>query len=149
MLRAALRNLVAHKLRLLLSGMAIVGGGFRCRHVRVHDTPARLPGLPHPPAAQPDVTIEPAATDFSPEFQGQGKTLTVPTSLVEQAQALPGTQVAVPQILVRRTSSSWTRTASRWDRTKGASAPGARSGVPGEPSWSYRLRDRRRVGSDR
>ena len=100
MLRAALRNLVAHKLRLLLSGMAIVlAVAFVAgTYVFTDSLRASLDSLIR--QNQPDVTIEPAATDFSPEFQGQGKTLTVPTSLVEQAQALPGTQVAVPQILV-------------------------------------------------
>ncbi len=100
MLRAALRNLVAHKLRLLLSGMAIVlAVAFVAgTYVFTDSLRASLDSLIR--QNQPDVTIEPAATDFSPEFQGQGKTLTVPTSLVEQAQALPGTQVAVPEILV-------------------------------------------------
>lgn len=100
MLRAALRNLLAHKVRLLLSGLAIVlAVAFVAgTYVFTDSLRASLDSLIR--QDQPDVTVEPASPDFSPEVQGQGKTLTVPTSLVPQLQRLAGAQVVAPQVLV-------------------------------------------------
>ncbi len=100
MLRAAARNLLAHKVRLLLSGLAIVlAVAFVAgTYIFTDSLRASLDTLIR--QDQPDVTVQPAATDFSPEFQGQGRTLTVPTSLVPQLQALPGAAVVEPEVQV-------------------------------------------------
>lgn len=90
MLRASLRNLVAHKLRLGLTAISIIlAVAFVAgTYIFTDSLRASLDSLIR--LDQPDVAVQPASADFSPEFQGQGKTLTVPTGLVGQIQDLPG-----------------------------------------------------------
>lgn len=100
MLRAALRSLGAHKVRLLLSGLAIVlAVAFVAgTYVFTDSLRASLDTLIR--QDQPDLTVQPAASDFSPEFGGQGTPLTVPTSLLTSLQDVPGVAVVVPRVQV-------------------------------------------------
>ncbi len=100
MLRASLRNLVAHKLRLFLTALSIVlAVAFVAgTYVFTDSLRASLDTLIQ--QNQPDVTIRPASADFSPEFQGAGEVLTVPTSLLDVAADVPGVVMAAPSVLV-------------------------------------------------
>ncbi len=100
MLRAALRNLFAHKLRLGLTGLSIVlAVAFVAgTYIFTDSLRASLDTLVQ--QNQPDVTVQPASADFSPEFQGTGKTLTVPTDLADQIAEVPGVTAVVPQIQI-------------------------------------------------
>jgi putative ABC transport system permease protein len=98
MLRAALRNLLAHKLRLGLTALSIVlAVAFVAgTYVFTDSLRASLDTLIQ--QNQPDVTVQPASADFSPEFQGAGRTLSVPTSLDTAIGEVPGVVAVVPQI---------------------------------------------------
>lgn len=100
MLKASLRNLLAHRLRLLLTGLAIVlAVAFVAgTYIFTDSLRASLDTLVRQDT--PDVLVQPASADFSPEFQGQGETLTVPTSLLPEFENLPAAEVVVPQIQV-------------------------------------------------
>ena len=100
MLRASLRNLVAHKLRLFLTALSIVlAVAFVAgTYVFTDSLRASLDTLIQ--QNQPDVTVRPAAADFSPEFQGAGEVLTVPTELTGAIEDVPGVVMASPQVLV-------------------------------------------------
>lgn len=100
MLRAALRNLLAHKLRLTLTGLAIVLAVAFVAGTYIFTDSLRASLDTLISQDTPDVTVSPASADFSPQFQGQGETLTVPTSLVPQIQALPGVQTVEPEVRV-------------------------------------------------
>lgn len=105
MLRASLRNLVAHKLRLFLTALSIVlAVAFVAgTYVFTDSLRASLDTLIQ--QNQPDVTIRPASADFSPEFQGAGELLTVPTALATDIETIAGVvavsrQVQVPAVVV-------------------------------------------------
>ncbi len=100
MLKAALRNLFAHKLRLLLTGLSIIlAVAFVAgTYIFTDSLRASLDTLIR--QDQPDVTVQPASAEFSPEFQGAGKLPTVPTDLVAQISELTGVADAVPTIQV-------------------------------------------------
>ena len=100
MLRASLRNLVAHQLRLFLTALSIVlAVAFVAgTYVFTDSLRASLDTLIQ--QNQPDVTIRPASADFSPEFQGAGEVQTVPTSLLDVAANVPGVVMAAPSVLV-------------------------------------------------
>jgi len=100
MLRASLRNLVAHKLRLgltalsILLAVAFIAGTY----VFTDSLRASLDTLIQ--QNQPDVTVRPGSADFSREFEGSGRNITVPTALVDQIAAIPGVESVVPQVQV-------------------------------------------------
>lgn len=100
MLRASLRNLGAHKVRLLLTGLAIVlAVAFVAgTYIFTDSLRASLDSLVRQDT--PDVIVAPGSADFSSDFRGEGQTATVPTDLVPQFQDLPGAQVVVPEIQV-------------------------------------------------
>lgn len=100
MLRASLRNLGAHKVRLLLTGLAIVlAVAFVAgTYIFTDSLRASLDSLVRQDT--PDVIVAPASADFSSDFRGEGQTATVPTDLVPQFQELPGAQVVLPEIQV-------------------------------------------------
>jgi putative ABC transport system permease protein len=96
MLRASLRNLVAHKLRLFLTALSIVlAVAFVAgTYVFTDSLRASLDTLIQ--QNQPDVTVRPAAADFSPEFQGAGEVLTVPTELTWRYRGRPRRRDGLP-----------------------------------------------------
>ncbi|MCU0278663.1 MAG: FtsX-like permease family protein [Candidatus Nanopelagicales bacterium] len=100
MLKAALRNLFAHKLRLVLTGLSIVlAVAFVAgTYIFTDSLRASLDTLIQ--QDQPDVSVQPASADFSPDFQGAGKLPTVPTTLVPEIEDLDGVTMAVPAIVV-------------------------------------------------
>jgi putative ABC transport system permease protein len=101
MLRAALRNLFAHKLRLALTGMAIVLAVAFVAGTYIFTDSLRVSLDSLVRQDTPDVTVSPAGSDFSsPQFEGQGETLSVPTSLVPDLASLPDADVVVAQIQV-------------------------------------------------
>jgi putative ABC transport system permease protein len=100
MLKASLRNLGAHKVRLLLSGLAIVlAVAFVAgTYIFTDSLRASLDSLVRQDT--PDVTVTPGSADFTSEFRGEGQTATVPMDLVAQFEALPGAQTVLPEIQV-------------------------------------------------
>ena len=100
MLRAALRNLFAHKLRLGLTALSIVlAVAFVAgTYIFTDSLRASLDTLIQ--QNQPDVTVQPTAADFTSDFQGGGQTPTVPTDLGDQIEQLPGVTSVIPQIQV-------------------------------------------------
>lgn len=100
MLRAALRNLFAHKLRLGLTALSIVlAVAFVAgTYIFTDSLRASLDTLIQ--QNQPDVTVQPTAADFTSDFQGGGQTPTVPTDLGDQIRQLPGVTSVIPQIQV-------------------------------------------------
>ncbi len=100
MLRASLRNLVAHKLRLALTALSIVlaVAFIAGTYVFTDSLRASLDTLVQ--QNQPDVTVRPGSADFSREFQGSGRNITVPTALADQISAIPGVASVVPQVQV-------------------------------------------------
>lgn len=100
MLRASLRNLVAHKLRLALTALSIVlaVAFIAGTYVFTDSLRASLDTLIQ--QNQPDVTVRPGSADFSPEFRGSGRILTVPTTLGDEIAGLPGVESVVPEVQV-------------------------------------------------
>lgn len=100
MLRASLRNLLAHKLRLALTALSIVlAVAFVAGTYMFTDSlGASLDALIR--QEQPDVTVEPAGADFSGELQDVGQILTVPESLATTISGSPGVDRAIPRVLV-------------------------------------------------
>ena len=98
MFRAALRNLFAHKLRLGLTALSIIlAVAFVAgTYVFTDSLRASLDTLIQ--QNQPDVSVQPTAADFAPDFQGAGVTPTVSTSLIPEIEALPEVTSVVPQI---------------------------------------------------
>lgn len=100
MLRAALRNLFAHKLRLGLTALSIVlAVAFVAgTYIFTDSLRASLDTLIQ--QNQPDVTVQPAAADFSSDFQGGGQLPTVATDLREPISQVPGVTAVIAQVQV-------------------------------------------------
>lgn len=101
MFRAALRNLLAHKLRLALSALSIVlAVAFVAGTYIFTDSLAQSLNTVIR-QDQPDVSVAPASAGFSRQFEGAQKTLTIPQSLVRKIEDLPQTSAAVAEVVVR------------------------------------------------
>ena len=100
MLRAALRNVLAHKLRLGLTAVAIVlAVAFVAgTYIFTDSLGNALDRLIQ--QTQPDVIVEAASADFSAELHGSGRTLTVPAGLAADIAGLRGVSASLPQVQV-------------------------------------------------
>ncbi|HQR80194.1 MAG TPA: FtsX-like permease family protein [Actinomycetota bacterium] len=100
MLRAALRNVLAHKLRLGLTAVAIVlAVAFVAgTYIFTDSLGNALDRLIQ--QNQPDVIVEAASADFSAELHGSGRTLTVPAGLAADIAGLRGVSASLPQVQV-------------------------------------------------
>ncbi len=131
MLRAALRNLFAHKLRLGLTALSIVlAVAFVAgTYIFTDSLRASLDTLVQ--QNQPDVSVQPTAADFAPDFQGAGTIPTVPTSLVPEIAGLPEVTEVVPQIQTPNVV-----VLDRDGKPLGTQAGGFESGTVVGQSWS-------------
>lgn len=100
MLRAALRNLLAHKLRLALTGLSIVLAVAFVAGTYVFTDSLRASLDTLIAQNQPDVIVQPVSADFSRDLQAAGQLPTVPTTLISEMEGLPGVSEVVPEIQV-------------------------------------------------
>ena len=136
MLRATLKSLLSRKLRLILSGLAVVlGRHVRLRRVRAH----RHPGPLVRPAVRRRLRRHRRpgrgeAEGAAGELDGERVTATVPASTVDRSAAVPGVAGATGAVVRRR------RPADRQQRQGGhlgrAAAARRRTGRRRPTAWS-------------
>lgn len=98
MIRAALRSLLSHKVRLALTSLSIVLAVAFVTGTYVFTDSLKNSLGDVVRQNQADVTVQPLATDFRPEFQSSQDVLTVPADLAKAIADVPGAADAAPVV---------------------------------------------------